>query len=147
MASQGTQNKVGLDLTHLRYFQAVARSGSLSKAARLLHVSQPTITVAIHHLEERLKTTLLLRDRQGVTLSTTGQEVLRCAEEVFALIERTEQRIVGLETEDAGRFTIGCHDSLGAYFLPGMMQGFIKEAPHIEITLWNGTSAAVREAT
>lgn len=136
----------GLDLTQLRYFQAVARCGSLSQAARQLSVSQPTLTVAIRQLEEKLGTTLLLRDRSGVSLSSTGAELLHSSEEVFALLDRAEQRIRGLQTDEVGRFTIGCHESLGAYFLPGLMAAFMKEAPQIELVLWNGTSANVREA-
>lgn len=135
-----------LELTQLRYFQAIARCGSLSEAARQLSVSQPTLSVAIQQLEERLKTTLLLRERNGVSLSPTGAELLRCAEEVMSALGQVEHRILGLEREDVGRFVVGCHESLGAYFLPGMLRRFMDEAPLIEIALWNGTSAAVRQA-
>jgi DNA-binding transcriptional LysR family regulator len=136
----------GLELNQLRYFQTVARCGSLTQAARLLKVSQPTLTVAIRNLEERLGTTLLLRDRSGVQLSSTGQELLRACDELFTLLERTEQRIQGMETEEAGSFVVGCHESLGAYFLPRLMRDLLRDAPRIEISLWNGTSAAVRQA-
>jgi DNA-binding transcriptional LysR family regulator len=135
-----------LDLTQLRYFRTVARCGSLTQAARLLQVSQPTLTVAIRQLEERLHTTLLLRDRSGVSLSATGAELLRSCDEIFLLLDRTEQRIQGLEAEDAGSFTLGCHESLGAYFLPRLMRHLLTETPLLEVTLWNGTSAAVRQA-
>ena len=135
-----------MDLNHLRYFQAVATSGSLTAAAKALHVSQPTLTVAMQNLEERLGTTLLLRDRSGVRLTATGEELLRHAAEVFALVERAEQQIKGLETEDVGDFIIGCHESLGAYFLPQFMAPFLKTYPLIELSLWNGTSAAVQKS-
>lgn len=136
----------GVDLNQLRYFQAIARCGSLSKAARELSVSQPTLTVSIRQLEERLKTTLLLRDRSGVSLSSTGEALLRGAEEMLRVLAHTEQRILGLETEETGSFVVGCHESLGAYFLPGFLPGFMEAAPWIDVSLWNGTSAAVRQA-
>ena len=44
------------------------------------------------------------------------------------------------------RFTIGCHGSLGAYFLPPFMNDFMRDAPRIELSLWNGRSSAVWEA-
>ncbi len=135
-----------MDLTHLRYLQAIAQSGTLTRAAQKVHISQPALSVAIRNLEERFKTTLLLRDRHGVTLTTSGQEMLRCADEIFGLIERTEQRIRGLEAEETGDFIIGCHESLGAYFLPRFMHAFLQQAPRIEISLWNGTSMEVRQA-
>jgi molybdate transport repressor ModE-like protein len=141
-----TGDYAALDLTHLRYFQAVAESGSLTAAAKKLKVSQPTLTVAMKNLEERLGTTLLLRSRSGVSLTATGQELLRHAGEVFALLERAEQKIMGLETEEVGTFVIGCHESLGAYFLPDFMTGFLESAPRIDVTLWNGSSADVTDA-
>jgi DNA-binding transcriptional LysR family regulator len=124
----------------------IARSGSLTAAARALKISQPTLTVAVQNLEENLGTTLLLRSRSGVTLTSTGRELLRHAAEIFALIERAEERILGLETEEVGRFTFGCHESLGAYFLPSFLREFLADAPKIELALANATSAAVREA-
>jgi molybdate transport repressor ModE-like protein len=135
-----------VDLAHLRYFQTIAHCGSMTAAARVLKVSQPTLSVAVQNLEEKLGTTLLLRNRSGVRLTSTGQELLNHAVEIFALIERAEQRILGLETEEVGSFVIGCHESLGAYFLPPFMTEFLAVAPLIEVSLWNGTSAAVEEA-
>lgn len=135
-----------MDLAHLRYFRAIAERGSLSAAARTLGVSQPTLTVAVKHLEEQLGTTLLHRSREGVKLTRTGEELLDHATQVFTLLDRARERIVGLEGEDVGRFVIGCHESLGAYFLPTFMRGFLDAAPRIELSLWNGTSAAVRDA-
>jgi len=135
-----------MDLTHLRYFQTIATCGSLTAAARVLKVSQPTLTVAMKNLEERLGTTLLLRERTGVRLTTTGEELLRHAHDVFALLERAEQQIKGLESEDIGSFVVGCHESLGAYFLPNFLSFFLRDAPRIEVTLWNGPSAAVQRA-
>ena len=54
-----------MDLKDLRYFAAIAESGSMTAAAKSLHVSQPTLTVAMQNLEERLKTQLFVRERSG----------------------------------------------------------------------------------
>ncbi|HYH99166.1 LysR family transcriptional regulator [Hyalangium sp.] len=135
-----------MDLTHLRYFQVTAASKSMSEAARKLGISQPTLTVAIRHLEKHLSTTLFLRERNGVRLTSTGDVLLRHATNLLSLIEHAEQDVRGLESEEVGSFVIGCHESLGAYFLPGFMSSFLQEAPRIELTLWNGPSASVTEA-
>ena len=135
-----------MELTHLRYFKTIAEHGSMTAAARALNVSQPTITVAVKNLERELGTTLLLRNRDGVTLTETGQELVRHATEVFEVLARAERTIHGLQHEEAGRFVIGCHESLGAYFLPEMMARFLDEAPAIEVSLRNATSASVRDA-
>src|SRR2546423_794043 len=71
-------------LDQLRYFQAVARCGSLSAAARVLQVSQPGLTAVIKQLEEGFGTKLLVRLRTGVSLTSTGKELLRFADESLA---------------------------------------------------------------
>ncbi|MFO0608941.1 MAG: LysR family transcriptional regulator [Polyangiales bacterium] len=135
-----------MHLTHLRYVQAIARHRSLSAAARALGVSQPTLTGAVKSLEEELRTTIVLRGRDGVRLTAAGEALVRHAGEVLATVERMEHEIRGLEGDAQGRFVLGCHESLGAYFLPGFMRGFLDAYARIELTLWNGTSPAVRDA-
>ena len=134
-------------LEHLRYFQAVARCGSLSAAARVLHVSQPGLTAVIKQLEETFGTKLLVRLRTGVSLTSTGQELLRFANESIARLDEIEQKIKGLECEEVGSFVIGCHESLGAYFLPEWMARFLESNPKIQLSLSNAPSRAVLEAT
>lgn len=89
-----------MDVTQLRYFQAIAQEGSISAAARVLRVSQPSLTVAVQNLEQELKTTLLLRDRRGVTLTETGRLLLDTAAEVFGRLAEVEAQILGLEGGD-----------------------------------------------
>lgn len=135
-----------MELTHLRYFLEVRTRGSLTAAAKALGVSQPTLTVAIQRLEKDLRTTLLLRGRSGVTLTATGRSLAHDAEEVFSALERAEARIQGLEDRDIGKFVVGCHEPLGAYFLPSFFRKLYTEHPGIDVALWNGPSAAVRDA-
>jgi molybdate transport repressor ModE-like protein len=139
----GEVERATVDLRDLRYFDAIAKSGSMTGAAKALHVSQPTLTVAMQNLEETLGTQLFLRERSGVRLTTTGEELLASAQEVFRLLERTEQRIKGLEKDDEGTFVIGCHESLGAYFLPEFMARFLRAHPKIELLISNEASADV----
>ncbi len=135
-----------VDLRDLKYFAQIAESGSMTAAARALHVSQPTLTVAMQNLEEQLKTTLFVRERSGVKLTATGEELLRHAEEVFHLLDRAAARVRGLESEDEGTFTVGCHESLGAYFLPEFMARFLRDHPKIELLIANETSAKTTES-
>ncbi len=134
-------------LEHLRYFQAVARCGSLSAAARVLQVSQPGLTAVIKQLEESFGTRLLVRLRTGVALTSTGEELLRFANDALARLEEVEQRIKGLESDEVGSFVIGCHESLGAYFLPQWMTRFLESNPRIQLSLSNAPSRVVLNAT
>lgn len=135
-----------MEIKDLRYFSAIAQMGSMTAAAKSLRVSQPTLTVAMQSLEEELGTQLFLRDRSGVRVTATGHELLRHAQEVTFLLERAAQRIQGLESEDTGEFTVGCNESLGAYFLPEFMARFLRSFPGIELHLANDTSANIHDA-
>jgi molybdate transport repressor ModE-like protein len=135
-----------MDLKDLRYFAAIAESGSMTAAAKSLHVSQPTLTVAMQNLEEQLKTQLFVRERSGVRLTATGDELLEHAKEIFRLLEHAEQRVKNLESEDQGTFVIGSNESLGAYFLPDFLARFLRDHPGIELLLSNESSAQVRDS-
>jgi DNA-binding transcriptional LysR family regulator len=73
--------------------------------------------------------------------------LLRFANESLARLDEVEQRIKGLECDDVGSFVIGCHESLGAYFLPQWMTRFLETNPRIQLSLSNAPSTVVRGAT
>lgn len=134
-----------MELVHLRYIRAIAREQSLTGAARVLDVTQPTLTAAVQRLESELGTRLLRRHARGVELTATGLELLTLAEEVLQLVERIPQQIADLEHGLRGRFVVGCYESLGAWFLPGFLRKMIEGYPNLELSLWNGSSAAVQD--
>src|SRR3982751_5360040 len=134
-------------MEHLRYFQAVGGGGSLSAAARVLCVSQPGLTAVVKQLEESFGTRLLVRLRTGVSLTSTGEEFLRFANASLSRLDEVEHRIKGLECDDVGSFVIGCHESLGAYFLPQWMTRFLEANPRIQLSLSNAPSRTILEAT
>lgn len=135
-----------LNSTSLAYFVRIAELGSLTAASRELRVSQPSLSVAIRKLEEDLGTTLLVRGRRGVALTVSGEALLRHARHALRAIEEARREIHGLESEPRGRFVIGAHESLAAYFLPRFMASFLRAHDGIEIALWNGNSREVERA-
>ncbi len=132
--------------TALAYFSRIAELGSFTAAARDLHVSQPSLSIAVQKLEEQLDTRLFLRGRRGVTLTRTGEVLLRHARQVLRAVALAREEIQGLEDQPKGRFCLGCHPSLGAYLLPGFMAQFLRKYPGIDLTLFNGNSREVEEA-
>lgn len=132
-------------VAHLEYFRAVIEHGSLTAAARAIGVSQPTLSGAVRRLEERFETTLLTRSGRGVKATASGEILYEEAERILSTLRRLEARVADLELDDVGQFTVGCYDSLGAYFLPGFMRAFTKAAPRIEIRLANARSSDVRQ--
>ena len=132
-------------MTSLRYFRVISREGSITAAARALRVSQPTLSVAIRNLEEELTTRLLTRTRAGVELTATGMVLAGRADAILAQVDDAVRLVRDMQEDEIGRFTLGCHESLGAYFLPGFLDRFMADAPAIELDLWNGPSVSVRE--
>lgn len=130
----------------IRVFSAVAEHGGVTAAARALGLSQPAVTAAIHKLELELETTLLVRTSRGVTLTATGQVLLEHARRLERAALEARREIGGLEEEPRGRFTIGCHESLGAYFLPPLFAHFFAAHPGIDLVLSNANSREIERA-
>ncbi len=118
----------------------------MTAAAQTLHVSQPTLSVAMRQLEEELGTSLMQRHRGGVSLTEAGTTLLHHANEIFSVLEQAAASITGLKHELVGQFVLGCHESLGAYFLPRLLPGVLRGAPKIDLSLHNASSAQVLAA-
>lgn len=130
----------------LRYFLAIAEAGSYTGAARALGMSQPALTAAMNALERELQTTLFLRTARGARLTATGQELVLHARGLAQRTSELRHALLDLEGAPRGRFVLGCHESLGAYFLPGFARRFFPAHPRVEISLWNGNSRDVMDA-
>lgn len=130
----------------LRYFLAIAEHGTYTGAAKHLGMSQPALTAAMNALEKELGTTLFLRTARGATLTATGTELVLHARGLLQRTSELRHAISDLEGAPRGRFVLGCHESLGAYFLPGFARRFLPAHPAIEISLWNGNSRDVLSA-
>jgi len=89
------QGSSGIPLQQLRYFIEVAAESSISAAADLLYVAQPTMSAAMKDLETRVGRALLVRSPRGVTLTTDGTEFLGYARQVVEQVALLEQRYLG----------------------------------------------------
>jgi DNA-binding transcriptional LysR family regulator len=85
----------GITLQQLQYFIEVAAEGSITAAADLLYVAQPTMSAAMKDLESRVDRALLVRSARGVTLTTDGSEFLGYARQVVEQVALLEQRYLG----------------------------------------------------
>ncbi len=101
-----------LNYHHLLYFWAVAKEGSLRRAAEKLHVSQPTISAQIRQLEEVLGEQLFSRSARRLTLSDPGQLVYGYAEEIFALGQELVTTLGQEPSQRPLRLQVGISDSV-----------------------------------
>lgn len=123
-------------------------TGSFTEAAKVLHVSQPAVSLAIKRLEDRLGTSLLVRTRKRITASRPGEVLAVGARLAFEAMGNAVAQIANEHAEPSGRVVLGVHESLAAYSLPLFMARFLREYPKVELKLWNGRSQEVeRELT
>ena len=96
-----------MELRHLRYFVAVAEQGSVSKAARHVHVSQPALSRQIRDLEADLGVPLFDRVARRVELTAEGEDLLRHGRDVLAQAESVRERARALRGGVAGLLRVG----------------------------------------
>ncbi len=96
-----------LNFHHLLYFRAVAREGGIVKAARVLHVSPPTVSAQVKQLEEQLGDRLFLRTGRSLVLTDLGRTVLGYADGVFDLGEELKAAVRLGDDTMPERFTVG----------------------------------------
>lgn len=123
----------------LEYFVAAAEAGSIAAASERIHISAPSISVAITQLEQQLGAGLFIRQHNGLHLTTIGQDVLARAKAVLedarALHEAANQE----EAELKGRIALGCLTTLAPMILPELVQSFARLHPAVALELVEGT--------
>lgn len=132
-----------MDLEALRSFYHVARERSFSRAAKILHVSQPAMSVRIKTLETELGERLFDRARKGVALTEAGAVLLESAEKIFSDVEEARARLEELRQSGSGHVRIGCSDTVSLYLLPPVMQKFRKRFPSAEVTIRNAHTSEI----
>jgi LysR family transcriptional activator of nhaA len=96
-----------LNYHHLRYFWAVAREGSVTRASEKLHISQPTVSAQIRELETALDEKLLVRSGRNLVLTDVGRLVYRYADEIFGLGRELMDALEGRPTGRPLKLSVG----------------------------------------
>lgn len=96
-----------MDIRILRYFLAIAKEENITRAAKSLHIAQPSLSRQIKELEEELGKVLLVRGKRKVTLTEDGILLRNRAEEIVSLLEKTEQELSSDSVNISGEVTIG----------------------------------------
>jgi DNA-binding transcriptional LysR family regulator len=131
--------------TEIEYFVEVYQTRHVSKAAIRLGVTQPTLTLSIQKLEEKLGTKLFHRTKQGVVPTEQGTLFYRKSHTLLDCWGEVRKGIHRSTTEIFGRFKVGCHQSVGAYVLPKFLDNLHAQAPGIEVELVHDFSRKITE--
>ncbi|HEU4453916.1 MAG TPA: LysR family transcriptional regulator, partial [Longimicrobium sp.] len=100
-----------LNYKHLLYFWTVARAGSIARACRELHVTQPAISAQLQKLEQQLGEPLFARRGRGLVLTEAGRTAFQYADEIFSLGRELTETLRGRPTGKPIRLTVGVTDA------------------------------------
>jgi LysR family hydrogen peroxide-inducible transcriptional activator len=124
-----------MELHQLRYFCAVAETGSFSRAAEQSHVAQPSLSQQILKLEAELGARLFDRLGRTVRLTDLGTAFLPRARAVLRELEAAKGDVTERKDSIGGPLTIGVIPTVAPYFLPSRLTSFTREFPQAEITV------------
>ena len=124
-----------VNLSQLRVFQAVAQTRSFTRAAEVVHLTQPGISKHIKQMEEYFGTPLFDRLGKKVALTQAGEILFAATKEVMASVEAAEQKIEELKGLLGGKLLLGTSFPIGVYILPGVLATFRKKYPAVEVVL------------
>ena len=136
---------VHMELRVLKYFLTVAQEGSITRAAALLHVTQPTLSRQLMQLEEELGVRLFHRNRRRVELTEEGQLLERRAQEIVLLTDRAKQECTQHGSFLSGEIAIGCAETMSMSALAGAMAAFRQMHPLVRFSVYSGVADDVKE--
>ena len=124
-----------MELHQLRYFCAVAETGSFSRAAEQSHVSQPSLSQQILKLEDELGARLFDRLGRSVRLTELGKTFLPRAHAVLRELEAAKGDVVEGKEFIGGPVTVGVIPTVAPYFLPPRLTAFSRKFPQVRVTV------------
>ncbi len=133
-----------IDFDLYKMFYAVAKHGSLSKAAEELYVSQPAASQSIKTLEKQLATPLFNRMHHGMELSAQGGKIIfDDVEQAVKLLDGVEKKLAALKQDATGTLRIGASETIFQYFLSEKIVGYNRLYPHVKIELISEVSPKI----
>lgn len=125
-----------MELRVLRYFLAIAREENMTKAASVLHLTQPTLSRQIHQLEQELGTTLFIRNGHHIFLTASGMRLKQRAQDLVELADRTEAEMKQKDEIIAGEISLGIGETVNMVFLSRVMRSLQARYPDVVFSLY-----------
>ncbi len=134
-----------MEIRTLRYFLAVAREENMSRAAELLHVTQPTLSKALKTLEEELGKKLFTRHSFSIALTEEGILLRNRAEDLVSMADKIEQEFLSLDDITGGDIYFGLAESYQIRYLAREIRTFKSFYPNIRYHITSGDTEQVTE--
>jgi len=124
-----------LDIQNIRAFLAVADTGSFSRAADKLFITQPAISKRISTLEESLDCQLFDRLGKSIQLTQAGEALIPSYQRILAEIDQTERIVSSLRTKVSGHLRFGTSHHIGLHRLPPVLRQYTRQFPDVELDI------------
>lgn len=134
-----------MEIRVLKYFLTVVREQSITKAAEVLHITQPTLSRQIAQMEDEIGVRLFERGSRKITLTNEGLLLRRCAEEILQLVDKTEKELIEQDEQVEGKITIGCGEIGAVQLLPDLFESFHEKYPLVTFDIYSATADHVKE--
>lgn len=139
------KGKNEMELRVLQYFLAVAREENITKAAALLHITQPTLSRQLMQMEEELGVKLFRRGKHNILLTEDGMLLRRRAQEIVDLAEKTAKELKHGEEMVSGEISIGCGETQNMKPLSEMIASFRQKYPDVSFNIYTAIADDVKE--
>ncbi len=120
-------------LVHLKTFIRIVESGSLTRAAEQLNLTQPAVTKQLAQLEEEFHTQLLVRQGRKFYMTPTGEVFYHYAKRVLLAVDQTYEAIEEMERPGQGEIHIAAVATVAVFSLPQVLSGFTRNFPHLRV--------------
>ena len=134
-----------MEIRVLKYFLAVAREENITKAAEVLHITQPTLSRQLMQLEDELGAQLYIRGKNKITLTEEGMLLRRRAEEIVDLADKAENAFRDKTEKISGTIAIGAAEALGSRILASYMKRFSDKYTDVQFELYNEMADHIKD--
>ena len=134
-----------MEIRVLRYFLMTAREENITRAAELLHITQPTLSRQLMQLEEELGTKLFERSSHSIRLTEDGMLLRRRAQELVQLADSVEKEFRHSKEEMSGTISIGSGETGSMQELAEIIRDFQEKYPLVQYDLYTATADEIKE--
>lgn len=134
-----------MNLRNIKIFLTVAEAKSMSKAARLLYMSQPAVSQSISELEQEYGCKLFIRNHKNLEFTYAGLVFSEYAEKLISLTDDLKSKMLEIADSKSGHLNIGASTTIGIYIMPEIMAEFKKIYPQINLSLIINNSDVIEQ--
>lgn len=135
-----------INLNQLRTFYLAAREKSITRAAEVLHVTQPAVTMQIKAFESQLDVKLFRKYGKELLLTDVGQVLYSYAKRMFKIVDEMEYVLKSYGDLTQGSLTIGTTRSFARHLMPGLLSRFQESFPKVKVFLKVGSSQEIADS-